>query len=37
MSTKKDKTKLWTRIIAGILAGLMVLGVGASILFTVLA
>jgi len=37
MSTKKDKNKIWTRIIAGILAGLMLLGATATILFSVFA
>ena len=37
MRVKKDKSKMWTRIIAGILAGLMVLGVSATILFSIFA
>lgn len=37
MSVKKDKNKIWTRIIAGTLAGLMVLGVSATIIFSIFA
>ena len=33
MSKKKDKTKFFTRIIAGALAGMMVLGVAITLIF----
>lgn len=37
MSNSKEKNRgnFWTKIIAGILAGLMVLGTAAAILFTI--
>lgn len=31
---KMDKNKFWTRVIAGILAGLMVLGIAASLIMS---
>ena len=30
---QKDKGKFWTRVIAGLLAGMMLLGAGGSIIY----
>lgn len=37
MANKQDKSKIITRIIAGILAGLMVLGVAATLIYSLIA
>ncbi len=35
--SKKDKTKMWTRIIAGVLVGLMLLGTMGTLLYVLIA
>ena len=37
MAKKQDKTKLFTRIMAGLLAGMMVLGMSATLIYAIVA